>query len=73
MSRMQKEAMNGNKLVVMRKEGTSMLQVSLPTFDALLNREVHPIPHVRVNRKVLIPVAELEKWLAEESKRGCGV
>lgn len=60
-------------LVVSRKECATIMKVSLPTLDALLNREVHPIPYVRVNRKVLIPVAELEKWLSEESKRGRAV
>lgn len=43
--------------------------VSLTTLDALMNRANHPIPHIRLGRKVIIPVKGLETWLAEEAER----
>lgn len=57
------------KLNYFRKEAAEAGGISLPTLDALLNRECDPIPHFRVGRKVLIPVDGFRNWLAAESER----
>ena len=54
-------------LVYTRKEAAERLKVGLPLLDVWLNRADRPIPHVREGRKVLIPVAQMEEWVAEEA------
>lgn len=59
------------RTVITVRELAHVWNLSMPTAYALTEREGFPV--VRVGRKKLIPVAELEKWLAEESKRGRAV
>ena len=53
-----------NRLALRPKEAAATLGVSEGTFRNLLPR----IPHLRVDRAVLIPVEALRQWLAEEAK-----
>lgn len=57
------------KLNYTRKEAAEVGCISLPTLDAFLNRENNPIPHLRIGRKVLIPVEGFRGWLMAESER----
>lgn len=59
------------RIVLSVREFADRLGVSLPTAYALTEREGFPV--VRLGRKKVIPVAELERWLSEESKRGRAV
>lgn len=45
-----------------------MLHISMPTAYAITEKQGFPV--VRVGRKKIIPLAELEKWLSEEAQRG---
>ena len=52
-----------------RSEAAKLLHVSLPTFDRLLQRTIHPIPQITAGRRILIPAAELQRWLHDEAER----
>ena len=52
-----------------RKEAAEAVGVSLPTLDAMLNREANPVPHFRIGKKVLIPVESFRQWLIDEAGR----
>ena len=54
-------------LVYTRKEAAARMKISLPLLDSWLRRPNRPIPNVRQGRKVLIPVAQLEEWIAQEA------
>ena len=60
---------NTQKLALTRKEAAQRLGVSLPSLDAFLRRSKSPLPHFRIGRKVVIPVASLDEWLNEEARR----
>lgn len=54
------------RLTVSRVEAAAMLDLSLDTFEA------HVLPElrvVRVGRRVLVPVAELERWVERNAVR----
>ncbi|MPM18641.1 hypothetical protein SDC9_65054 [bioreactor metagenome] len=51
-----------NKMAYNAKEASAALGVSLPTFYELANRADFPI--LRVGRRVLIPVKDLQDWLS---------
>lgn len=51
------------------KEFSQYLGVSEPVGRLLLRRDVHPVPCIRVGRRYVIPIAELERWMREESER----
>lgn len=57
-----------DRLVITVKEMSHKLGVSLPTAYALTEQEGFPV--VRVGRKKIIPVADLELWLSREAKKG---
>lgn len=51
-----------------RSEAAELLHVSLPTLDRLLQRTIHPIPHITAGRRILIPTVELQRWLRDEAE-----
>ena len=57
------------KLFITRKDAAEQIGVSLPTLDELLRREVHPIPSVRIGRRVFVMSDDLRQWAAEEKER----
>ena len=52
-----------------REMTAKYMTVSLPTLDALLQREENPLPCIKVGRKYLIPTALLDEWLKAEAER----
>ena len=52
------------RLVYTRKEAAAMIGVGTSTLDALLRREVNPVPSVRIGHKVMIPRDRLREWLS---------
>lgn len=57
------------KLTLTRSEAARELSVSLPVLDGWLHRADNPLPHIRSNRRVIIPAAGLQNWLLEEVER----
>lgn len=58
-----------NKMVMSVRELADEFHMSLPSAYDLVKRE--GFPAVRVGRKILIPVADLNLWLSQESRNGC--
>lgn len=58
------------QLFITRKDAAEQIGVSLPTFDELLRREVHPIPSVRIGRRVFVMPDDLRQWAEEEKSSG---
>lgn len=56
--------------IVTRQGTADLLGIGLSTVDRLINRRDHPLPHIRVGRRVLIPFGMLEDWIKEEAERG---
>lgn len=56
------------KIAVTVRDLADMLQISMPTAYAMTEREGFPV--VRIGRKKIIPLVDLEKWLSEEAQRG---
>ena len=57
-----------NRLVITVKEMSHKLGVSLPTAYALTEQEGFPV--VRVGRKKIIPMADFERWLSQQTQKG---
>ena len=58
--------MSGLRFVLTRAEAARSLSMSLTTFE----ERVQPhIRLVRVGRKVLVPVSELQRWVEENAER----
>ena len=57
-----------NKLVLNVRELADRLQVSMPTAYAMT--ELPGFPVLRVGRKKLIPITDLERWLSREAAGG---
>ena len=57
-----------NPLVITVKELKERLRISLPTAYAMT--ELPGFPVLRVGRKKLIPLADLERWLSREAVGG---
>ena len=55
-----------DRLLVSPDEAAERLSVSRDTFDRWIRHELRV---VRVGRKVLIPIGELEVWIREHSAR----
>ena len=51
------------KKVQTRAWVSETMGVGLITVDALIRRQEDPLPHIRVGRRVLIPVREFDDWL----------
>jgi excisionase family DNA binding protein len=54
------------KLAVTPEQAAAMLSMSRDTFDRYVRDEVRV---VRTGRKVLVPVAELERWVERNAAR----
>lgn len=52
-----------------RKEAAAFIGTSVVTLDELLHRAEHPIPHINIGRRVIIPVRDLQEWLSAEAHR----
>lgn len=61
--------MSDIRLFLTRQETAAQMGISLPTLDELLRREVHPIPSVRIGRRVFVMPDDLRQWAAEEKER----
>ncbi len=57
--------MKSPPLCLSPSEASKRLGLGRTKFYALL--KANQIPHLRVGRRILIPVKELEKWLHEQS------
>jgi excisionase family DNA binding protein len=57
-----------DKLTLSVRDLCERLGVSKPTAYALCRREGFPC--IEVGKKLLIPAAELERWLSEEARNG---
>jgi len=55
-------------LVVSMREAANLLGVSLRTISSLTADG--DLPHARIGRRVVYPVAALERWLASRSRDG---
>lgn len=58
-----------NRGAFKRREAAEYIGVSLPVLDSFLNRKENPLPSLKCNRLILIPVNGLNKWLADEAER----
>ena len=54
------------------KEAARAMGVSISTLQGLLRRKENPIPHIRIGRRIMIPVKALELWLLDECRRNEG-
>lgn len=57
------------KRIFTRQEAADYLGVSLNLFDKLISRRFHPVPHIRVGKRVLIPVNAFDEWIDAEADR----
>ena len=53
------------KLAYTEKEMLEILPVSAKTLYNLRQSEIHPLPFVNLNSRVLYPVIEVKKWWDE--------
>lgn len=51
-----------------RGQAAKAIGVSPPTMDAFIHREGFPV--LRIGRRILIPIAGLERWLEEQAGQG---
>jgi excisionase family DNA binding protein len=58
--------MNASKLAVTPEEAAAMLSMSRDHFDRFVRDKIRV---VRTGRKVLVPVAELSRWLEQNAAR----
>lgn len=56
------------KLVLTVRDLADQLQISMPVAYAMTDKPGFPV--VRVGRKKLIPIADLEIWLSNEANGG---
>lgn len=56
--------------ILSRQEAADYLGVSICYLDRLFCRKEHPLPRVKVGRRVMIPQKRLDQWLDEEIERG---
>ena len=56
-------------MTLTRAQVTKAIGINLRGVDALIHRQEHPIPCVRIGRRYLIPRDGLREWLAEEAQR----
>ena len=63
-------AQTNERLTLTPEEAAKQLGVSKPTMYALCNRK--DFPSVRVGRKIIIPLAALEKWLEAHATERSG-
>ena len=63
-------AQTSERLTLTPEEAAKQLGVSKPTMYALCNRK--DFPSVRVGRKIIIPLASLEKWLEAQATERSG-
>lgn len=60
------------RLTLTRKEVAAALGIGLTKVDQLLRRTENPIPSVRLGRKILVPCAMFEAWLARLAEGASG-
>lgn len=48
-------------------EAAKRLGIGKNTAWDLVHREDNPLPHVRIGRRVVVPVAKLQAWLEESA------
>jgi excisionase family DNA binding protein len=56
------------KLALRPKEAAVALGIGARLLWSLTNQRL--IPHVRLGKRILYPVSELDRWLAEQAKKG---
>ncbi len=64
----QEELQTAPKLALRPKEAAVALGIGARLLWELTNQRL--IPHVRLGKRILYPVSELERWLAEQAKKG---
>ena len=57
------------ELTMTSEEVRKRLKLSAPTISALTRRSENPLPHFRVGKRILFPVAAVEQWLLDEAER----
>ncbi|MBQ6232123.1 MAG: helix-turn-helix domain-containing protein [Clostridia bacterium] len=57
------------KRVFSREETAETMGIGLITLDALIRRQDDPLPHIRVGRRVLIPIREFDDWLSRQAEK----
>ena len=57
-----------SKVALTVKELADHLGISMPTAYALTERSGFPV--IRVGRKKIIPLSELERWISNEAQHG---
>lgn len=63
-------AQTNERLTLTPEEAAKQLGVSMPTMYQLCNKK--GFPSVRVGRKIIIPLASLEKWLEAQATERSG-
>lgn len=53
--------MSNDKVLIGAKEAAQLMNVSMPTFYQLVNKE--GFPAIRVGRKILVSVVGLQRWV----------
>ena len=62
------------QLTYTRREAAQALGVSLPTLDAFMRKQDHPLPFIKHGyKKVMIPVDDLKRWVSEEAAICTGI
>ncbi len=59
---------NPRRLALRPKEAAKALGIGERLLWSMTNQNL--IPHVRLGKAVLYPVAELERWLSEQAAKG---
>jgi excisionase family DNA binding protein len=63
-------ARNVPRLSLTRDEAAKSLGISVRVIDGLLADRTSGFPSLRIGRKVLIPLSELETWLRSRFENG---
>jgi len=59
----------GIKLAYSEKELLAILPVCSKTLYNLRQSEIHPLPFINLNSRVMYPVAEVHKWWNDKLKK----
>ena len=57
-----------NSLVITVRDMADRLKISMPTAYSLTERPGFPV--IRIGRKKLVLVSELERWISEQALKG---
>ncbi len=72
-SQLRLEVYRVEELTMTSEEVRKRLKLSAPTISALVRRSENPLPHFRVGKRILFPVAAVEQWLLDEAERASAV